>query len=97
MAMMAETQMGAAYLSCLDASQTMPAARCTTTNFCRRSLAWACSREVVDSAEIGAPDTIRTCGLHLRRVALYPAELRLRNAYADFLRYEEMTTDLASP
>ena|SRR6266436_3775112 len=24
----------------------------------------------------GAPDTIRTCGLHLRRVALYPAELR---------------------
>jgi hypothetical protein len=23
----------------------------------------------------GAPDTIRTCGLHLRRVALYPAEL----------------------
>jgi hypothetical protein len=39
----------------------------------------------------GAPDTIRTCGLHLRRVALYPAELRvhlccLRSAYADFLR-----------
>jgi hypothetical protein len=26
--------------------------------------------------EVGAPDTIRTCGLHLRRVALYPAELR---------------------
>lgn len=25
----------------------------------------------------GAPDTIRTCGLHLRRVALYPAELRV--------------------
>ena len=24
----------------------------------------------------GAPDTIRTCDLHLRRVALYPAELR---------------------
>jgi hypothetical protein len=23
------------------------------------------------------PDTIRTCGLHLRRVALYPAELRV--------------------
>jgi hypothetical protein len=40
---------------------------------------------------VGAPDTIRTCGLHLRRVALYPAELRvplccLRSAYADFLR-----------
>ena len=27
--------------------------------------------------ENGAPDTIRTCGLHLRRVALYPAELRV--------------------
>jgi hypothetical protein len=27
--------------------------------------------------EVGAPDTIRTCGLHLRRVALYPAELRV--------------------
>ena len=27
--------------------------------------------------EGGAPDTIRTCGLHLRRVALYPAELRV--------------------
>ena len=24
-----------------------------------------------------AKDTIRTCGLHLRRVALYPAELRV--------------------
>ena len=24
----------------------------------------------------GAPDTIRICDLHLRRVALYPAELR---------------------
>jgi hypothetical protein len=38
---------------------------------------------------IGAPDTIRTCGLYLRRVALYPAELRVpnrettRRAYAD--------------
>ncbi len=29
------------------------------------------------SREVGAPDTIRTCGLHLRRVALYPAELRV--------------------
>src|SRR5260370_41462432 len=26
--------------------------------------------------DIGAPDTIRTCDLCLRRVALYPAELR---------------------
>lgn len=28
---------------------------------------------------IGAPDTIRTCDLCLRRAALYPAELRVRN------------------
>jgi hypothetical protein len=36
----------------------------------------------------GAPDTIRTCGLHLRRVALYPAELRahLCVAYAVLTR-----------
>ena len=30
----------------------------------------------------GAPDTIRTCGLHLRRVALYPAELRVHLNFA---------------
>ena len=29
----------------------------------------------------GAPDTIRTCGLHLRRVALYPAELRVHRRF----------------
>ena len=28
----------------------------------------------------GAPDTIRTCGLCLRRAALYPAELRVLTA-----------------
>jgi hypothetical protein len=28
---------------------------------------------------IGAPDTIRTCDLCLRRAALYPAELRVLN------------------
>ena len=30
--------------------------------------------------EIGGPDTIRTCGLCLRRATLYPAELRVRRA-----------------
>jgi hypothetical protein len=30
----------------------------------------------------GAPDTIRTCGLRLRRATLYPAELRVLTAYA---------------
>ena len=30
----------------------------------------------------GAPDTIRTCGLHLRRVALYQAELRVHPNFA---------------
>jgi hypothetical protein len=32
----------------------------------------------VDVRENGAPDRIRTCGLCLRRAALYPAELRVR-------------------
>ncbi len=30
--------------------------------------------------DFGAPDRIRTCGLRLRRAALYPAELRVRMA-----------------
>jgi hypothetical protein len=33
---------------------------------------------ILSGGSFGAPDTIRTCGLHLRRVALYPAELRVR-------------------
>ena len=33
---------------------------------------------------LGAPDTIRTCGLRLRRATPYPAELRVLTAYADF-------------
>ena len=32
--------------------------------------------------ENGAPDTIRTCGLCLRRAALYPAELRVQRSAA---------------
>lgn len=35
-----------------------------------------CGRQ---SAEFGAPDRIRTCDLCLRRAALYPAELRVRD------------------
>ena len=31
----------------------------------------------------GAPDRIRTCGLQLRRLSLYPAELRARLTTAD--------------
>jgi hypothetical protein len=34
---------------------------------------------LVDQQHTGAPGTIRTCGLHLRRVALYPAELRVHH------------------
>jgi hypothetical protein len=34
---------------------------------------------VPSSVRSGAPDTIRTCGLHLRRVALYAAELRVHS------------------
>src|SRR5258705_6832693 len=40
------------------------------------------SQEIVNSAEFGGPDTIRTCGLRLRRATLYPAELRVHIAYA---------------
>ena len=34
------------------------------------------SNEVPSLCFFGAPDTIRTCDFYLRRVALYPAELR---------------------
>src|SRR5258708_17434121 len=36
--------------------------------------------------DFGAPDTIRTCGLRLRRATLYPAELRVLIAYAVLTR-----------
>jgi hypothetical protein len=35
---------------------------------------------------VGAPDAIRTCGLYLRRVALYPAELRVHLLLTQCLR-----------
>lgn len=34
----------------------------------------------------GAPDTIRTCGLRLRRATLYPAELRVPALLTQCLR-----------
>src|ERR1700733_6298829 len=43
---------------------------------CAASQWEARSHPIVQSGS-GAPDTIRTCGLYLRRVALYPAELRV--------------------
>ena len=57
---------------------------------CAASQWEARSHPIVQSGS-GAPDTIRTCGLYLRRVALYPAELRVllycfRSAYADSMR-----------
>ncbi len=39
------------------------------------SINGACSHRLF--SRFGAPDRIRTCGLYLRRVALYPAELRV--------------------
>src|SRR5207237_10363242 len=36
------------------------------------------ARGQLNDVESGAPDRIRTCGLCLRRAALYPAELRVR-------------------
>ena len=41
---------------------------------------------VSSSVSNGAPDTIRTCGLRLRRATLYPAELRVLIAYAVLTR-----------
>ena len=38
------------------------------------------------NGRIGAPDTIRTCGLRLRRATLYPAELRVLTTYAVLTR-----------
>ena len=48
-----------------------------TYYFQRVSKANCPSRKVLSFVFPGAPDTIRMCGLHLRRVALYPAELRV--------------------
>jgi hypothetical protein len=39
----------------------------------------------------GAPDTIRTCGLRLRRATLYPAELRVLTAYVVLTRISRMS------
>jgi hypothetical protein len=36
--------------------------------------------------DVGAPDTIRTCGLRLRRATLYPAELRVHLLLTQCLR-----------
>ena len=46
---------------------------------------------VPSSVPNGAPDTIRTCGLRLRRATLYPAELRVLTAYAVLTRISSMS------
>lgn len=46
---------------------------------------WATSKRLNFHKRDGAPGTIRTCGLHLRRVALYPAELRVPETRNDSL------------
>ena len=42
--------------------------------------------DVRSACENGAPDTIRTCGLRLRRAMLYPAELRVHLLLTQCLR-----------
>ena len=44
----------------------------------------------------GAPDTIRTCDLCLRRATLYPAELRVLEAMSQFLPYPIMVVRATS-
>ena len=39
------------------------------------------SARIRHQSQFGAPDTIRTCDLCLRRATLYPAELRVRRAF----------------
>jgi hypothetical protein len=47
-----------------------------------RSLAsLAFARRAIDLDKFGAPDTIRTCDLCLRRATLYPAELRVLRGF----------------
>lgn len=45
---------------------------------CTPAIGAPCPENRAISNVFGAPDTVRTCGLHLRRVALCPAELRKR-------------------
>jgi hypothetical protein len=58
-----------------------------SSNAGRRGGSW----KIAISAEIGAPDTIRTCGLHLRRVALYPAELRVPRSLSSVAMFDRST------
>ena len=51
--------------------------KATTTGTDGEFMRLACPRPG-RSSKIGAPDTIRTCDLCLRRATLYPAELRVR-------------------
>ncbi len=44
---------------------------------CLGGLAFAPETQVIQGVRNGAPDTIRTCDLCLRRATLYPAELRV--------------------
>ena len=48
-------------------------AKLTDKDFAKRYLL---QKKCLFSFLFGAPDTIRTCDFYLRRVALYPAELR---------------------
>ena len=49
------------------------------------SFAFDCRQTIERTNVVGAPDTIRTCGLYLRR-ALYPAELRVHLLLTQCLR-----------
>jgi hypothetical protein len=59
----------------------LSAMRCARSMKKRRQLhplASSVFARAVDLDKFGAPDTIRTCDLCLRRATLYPAELRVR-------------------
>ena len=54
-----------------------PARAADCRSFRHRNVATAIRFVILPKLTRGAPDRIRTCGLCLRRAALYPAELRV--------------------
>ena len=65
--------------------------RCTTFDVICDGLRIVGRRSRLRIDDVGAPDTIRTCGLRLRRATLYPAELRVLTAYAVLTRISRMS------
>ena len=69
-------------------------------NVRRKNPYYECSSEELGlfaTESDGAPDTIRTCGLRLRRATLYPAELRVLALLTQCLRGNFVTVKRSAP